>query len=72
MEKKPCPARIFLAINIALSVIFAIIGMEFPRPLSTGLSIAMSMMYALMTNYSYYLKEVKGEQGWNPFKGMRL
>ena len=63
---------IFLAINIALSVIFAIIGMEFPRPLSTGLSIAMSMMYALMTNYAYYLKEVKGEQDWNPFKGMRL
>ena len=63
---------IFLAIHIALSVIFAIIGMEFPRPLSTGLSIAMSMMYTLMTNYAYYLKEVKGEQGWNPFKGMRL
>ena len=63
---------IFVAINIALSVIFAIIGMEFPRPLSTGLSIAMSMMYTLMTNYAYYLKEVKGEQGWNPFKGMRL
>lgn len=63
---------IFLAINIALSVIFAILGMEFPRPLSTGLSIALSMMYALMANYAYYLKEVKGEQGWNPFKGMRL
>ena len=63
---------IFVAINIALSVIFAIIGMEFPRPLSTGLSIALSMMYALMANYAYYLKEVKGEQGWNPFKGMRL
>jgi len=55
-----------------LSVIFALIGMEFPRPLSTGLSIALSMMYALMANYAYYLKEVKGEQGWNPFKGMRL
>jgi hypothetical protein len=25
-----------------------------------------------MTNYAYYLKEQKGEQGWNPFKGMRL
>jgi hypothetical protein len=63
---------IFLAINIVLSVIFAIIGMEFPRPLSMGLNIAMSMMYALMTNYAYYLKEIKGEQGWNPLKGMRL
>ncbi|WP_260961776.1 DUF2628 domain-containing protein [Pseudomonas citri] len=63
---------IIVAINIVLSVIFAVIGMEFPRPLNTGLSIAMSMMYALSTNYAYYLKEVKGEQGWNPFKGMRL
>ncbi|WLG94184.1 DUF2628 domain-containing protein [Pseudomonas sp. FP198] len=63
---------IFLAINIVLSVIFAIIGMDFPRPLSMGLNIAMSMMYALMTNYAYYLKEIKGEQGWNPLKGMRL
>ncbi|WP_434562426.1 DUF2628 domain-containing protein [Pseudomonas sp. Z4-20] len=62
----------FLAINILLSVVFAIIGMDFPRPLSMGLNIAMSMMYALMTNYAYYLKEVKGEQGWNPLKGMRL
>jgi hypothetical protein len=63
---------IFLGINIVLSVIFAILGMEFPRPLNMGLNIAMSMMYALMTNYAYYLKEIKGEQGWNPFKGMRL
>ncbi len=30
------------------------------------------MMYGLTTNYAYYLQEVKSEQGWNPFKGMRL
>ena len=62
----------FLAINIVLSVVFAIIGMDFPRPLCMGLNVAMSMMYALMTNYAYYLKEIKGEQDWNPLKGMRL
>ncbi|NHN68126.1 hypothetical protein BIV08_22900 [Pseudomonas sp. AF76] len=63
---------LIIAINIALSVLFAIVGMEVPRPLNTGLSIAFSMTYAMMTNYAYYLKEVKGEQGWNPFQGMRL
>jgi len=63
---------LIIAINIALSVIFAIMGMEVPRPLSTGLSIAFSMTYAMMTNYAYYLKEVKGEQSWNPFQGMRF
>ncbi|NBF13229.1 DUF2628 domain-containing protein [Pseudomonas sp. Fl4BN1] len=63
---------IILTINVVLSVIFAILGMEFPKPLTTGLNIAVSMTYALMTNYSYYLKEVKGEQSWNPFQGMRF
>nr|BFD40888.1 hypothetical protein FFPRI1PSEUD_23870 [Pseudomonas sp. FFPRI_1] len=63
---------IILAINVVLSVIFEILGMEFPKPLTTGLNVAVSMTYALMTNYSYYLKEVKGEQSWNPFQGMRF
>ncbi|MCE4052241.1 DUF2628 domain-containing protein [Pseudomonas sp. Au-Pse12] len=63
---------IILTINVVLSVMFAIFGMEFPKPLTTGLNIAVSMSYALMTNYSYYLKEVKGEQSWNPFQGMRF
>jgi len=63
---------LIIAINIALSLIFALMGMDVPRPLNTGLSVAFSMTYAMMTNYSYYLKEVKGEQSWNPFQGMRF
>ncbi|UZE21163.1 DUF2628 domain-containing protein [Pseudomonas sp. B21-056] len=63
---------IILGINIAVSVILGILGMESPRALDTGLSIAFSMSYAIMTNYAYYLKEVKGEQSWNPFEGMRF
>jgi len=63
---------IFLGINIALSVIFAVLDMEFPRALSSGLNGAASVMYAMVTNYAYYLKEVKGEQTWNPFQGMRF
>jgi hypothetical protein len=63
---------IILAINVVASVIFALLDMDFPKPLNTGLNVAVSMTYALMTNYSYYLKEVKGEQSWNPFQGMRF
>lgn len=32
----------------------------------------LGVMYAVATNYAYYLKEVKGEQGWNLFKGIKL
>ncbi|BBP64273.1 membrane protein [Pseudomonas sp. Cab53] len=63
---------IILLVNIVLSVIFAALGMDFPKPLNAGLNGATSVMYAIMTNYAYYLKEVKGEQGWNPFQGMSL
>ncbi|MFJ3485563.1 DUF2628 domain-containing protein [Pseudomonas sp. NPDC090202] len=56
----------------ALIVIFAIVGMEFPKALDNGLGFGFSILYAIATNYAYYLKEVKGEQGWNPFKGMRF
>ncbi|CAM3517365.1 hypothetical protein BZK31_13715 [Pseudomonas floridensis] len=63
---------VIIAVNIVISVIFAILGMDVPAALGTGLNVVFSMMYALTANYAYYLKEVKGEQGWNPFKGMRL
>lgn len=43
----------------ALPPVFTIIG-----------KVAIGVMYAVTTNYAYYLKEVKGEQGWNPFKGI--
>jgi len=46
---------------LALPPLFTIIG-----------KVAVGLMYAVATNYAYYLKEVKGEQGWNPFKGIHL
>ncbi|MBA1229887.1 DUF2628 domain-containing protein [Pseudomonas viridiflava] len=63
---------ILIGINIVLSVILALLGTELSQAMGTGMNVAGSLMYALTTNYSYYLKEVKGEQGWNPFKGFRL
>jgi len=61
-----------LLIYAALTVIFAILGIQFPKALDNGLGLGFSCAYAIVTNYAYYLKEIKGEQGWNPFKGMRF
>jgi hypothetical protein len=63
---------IMLLTYAVVIVIFAFLEMETPRPVANGLSLAFSLMYGLATNYAYYLKEVKGEQGWNPFKGFRI
>ncbi|MEE4814439.1 DUF2628 domain-containing protein [Pseudomonas alliivorans] len=63
---------ILTGINIVLSVVPAIFGLELSHAIGTGMNVAGSLMYAMTTNYAYYLKEVKGEQGWNPFKGFRM
>ncbi|WP_445380746.1 DUF2628 domain-containing protein [Pseudomonas syringae] len=63
---------IMLATNALILLVCTLLGTEVPYALGGGLNVAYSLMYALTVNYSYYLKEVKGEQGWNPFKGMRL
>lgn len=63
---------IILAVSTVSTMIFSALGMDFPKPLDAGLNMVFSLSYALTTNYSYYLKEVKGEQSWNPFQGMRL
>ncbi|MFA0998476.1 MULTISPECIES: DUF2628 domain-containing protein [Pseudomonas syringae group] len=61
-----------LATNALILVVCTLLGTGVPYALGGGLTAAYSLMYALTVNYSYYLKEMKGEQGWNPFKGMRL
>lgn len=63
---------LMLAIQLVLAFVFALLGKDMPQAIGSGLNVAFSMMYALTTNYAYYLKEVKGEQSWNPFEGMRL
>ncbi|PHN32157.1 DUF2628 domain-containing protein [Pseudomonas sp. ICMP 460] len=63
---------IMFLVYIAVSIVFAIFDMELPRALDNGIGLGFSFMYAVLTNYAYYLKEVKGQQGWNPFEGMRL
>jgi hypothetical protein len=53
---------------IAFIVGFALMGMQFPATVERGLGIGVSIWYGTSVNYAYYLKEVKGYNGWNPFK----
>lgn len=62
---------IMVAVYTILIIALAIAGMEFPRYLQVGLGYGFNALYGMSTNYSYYLKEEKGDNGWNPFKGMR-
>ncbi|MGF6088835.1 DUF2628 domain-containing protein [Pseudomonas sp. 18173] len=64
---------IIVALSFALAVVFALLGYEeAPKAFDTGINIAFALMYGLSANYAYYLKQVKGSQGWNPFEGLRL
>lgn len=61
---------IMVAVFAALEIAFMMIGIDYPKYLDTGLGYGFSALYGSTTNYGYYLKERKGEQGWNPFKGI--
>ncbi|MFQ6573928.1 DUF2628 domain-containing protein [Pseudomonas sp. UM16] len=62
---------IIVAINVALEILYSYVNISFAKHLDFGVGFAINLLYAMTTNYAYYLKEQKGEQGWNPFKGMR-
>jgi hypothetical protein len=64
---------IIVAISIALTVVFALLGYEeAPKAFNSGMNVVFALMYGLSANYAYYLKQVKGSQGWNPFEGLRM
>jgi hypothetical protein len=69
-------ALTLIAIIIATAVIelifSAVTQIDIPRGVDTGVSLGFGYLFAMSVNYSYYLKEVKGSHGWNPFEGMRL
>ena len=60
-----------VALTVALEVVYALVDFRSAKQVNFGVGFAFNLFYALSTNYAYYLKEQKGEQGWNPFKGMR-
>ena len=59
-------ALVVIGINIAL----AIVSMFLPDVVGRMLFIAMNLLVASSTNYSYYLEKVEGRASWNPFEGM--
>jgi hypothetical protein len=64
---------IIIAISFVLTLIFTLLGYdEGPKAVNTGLNVVFALMYGLSANYAYYLKQVKGSQGWNPFEGLRI
>ncbi|WP_426144023.1 DUF2628 domain-containing protein [Pseudomonas sp. DWP3-1-2] len=62
---------ILLTMNILLEIVYALTDFAYAKQLNFAVGFGMNTLYLFITNYAYYLQEVKGEQGWNPFKGMR-
>ncbi|AXE29406.1 hypothetical protein DK842_05510 [Chromobacterium phragmitis] len=58
-----------LGIAILLGTLVAILGL--PEVVSRGLGMAVSVLAAMSVNYLYYLKQVRGQNGWNPFAALK-
>ncbi|SDL23854.1 Protein of unknown function, partial [Pseudomonas delhiensis] len=63
---------IIFAVGILEGLFEILTGIEIPRALDNGIGMGFAACYAVITNYAYYLKQVKGQQGWNPFEGQRM
>jgi hypothetical protein len=61
-----------LAITIVEAIFSSVTQIDIPRAVDTGINIGLAFLFAMCVNYSYYLKEVKRSQGWNPFEGIRF
>ena len=71
-------ALVGLAVTVAVIVLdvvmFAIMGADSKAAdiISRALGLGIGLSYCLTANYAYYLKEVKGKDGWNFFEGLRM
>ncbi|GLU40008.1 DUF2628 domain-containing protein [Pseudomonas sp. NBRC 100443] len=63
---------IIFTIGILEGLFEVLTGIEIPLALDKGIGMGFAACYAVITNYAYYLKQVKGQQGWNPFEGQRM
>ncbi len=58
--------------SIVIELAFEMLtNIDVPVGVDVGINCALGMLYALSVNYSYYLKQIKGDNDWNPFKGLR-
>jgi hypothetical protein len=62
---------IALAVSLLEGVFVIATGIDIPRPVDFGIDMGFAALSALTVNYSYYLNRVKGNNGWNPFEGLR-
>ncbi|MGO0629581.1 DUF2628 domain-containing protein [Pseudomonas sp. SAR267] len=63
---------IIVAITLVIEIFQNVTGIVMPKALDTGINVAFNVMYGILTNYAYYLKQTTGKQGWNPFEGLRF
>ncbi|MDD5358721.1 MAG: DUF2628 domain-containing protein [Sulfurovaceae bacterium] len=60
---------VLLGIFVVLSIIASLLG---SHSAATGFRIAFGMLAGMIANYSFYQKEILGEDDYNIFKGMKL
>ena len=63
---------IVVGVTVLEIVVTMVTGVDIPRAVDFGINIGLAMLSAMTVNYSYYLKQMKGNNGWNPFEGMRM
>lgn len=56
---------------VAGSALVLAAALNLPGFVQFGLGFGSSVLFALCTNYAYYLKCIKGKDGWNAFEGLR-
>ncbi|WP_369990494.1 DUF2628 domain-containing protein [Pseudomonas xanthosomatis] len=59
---------IAILVGVVLGFYEGFTGNALPRAIDTGVNVALCVLWGMTANYAYYLKEVKGRQGWNPFE----
>ncbi|ALE00635.1 MULTISPECIES: DUF2628 domain-containing protein [Pseudomonas] len=71
-KKNLCIIAIMIVVSVVLNIVMDMFEFRYAKEASSALGFVFNALYGQLTNYAYYLKEVKGEQSWNPFEGLRL
>ncbi|WP_446470594.1 DUF2628 domain-containing protein [Xenorhabdus stockiae] len=58
------------ATGFSLGVVQLMLDIEFSDSIYNAIGIAFAGLNGIAANYAYYLKEKKGDNSWNPFKGI--
>ncbi len=64
-------ALVAFGIAVAVGIVVSLLPDSVGNILSRGVGFALAFLFGLTANYSYFLKERRGDNGWNLFEGMR-